>query len=252
MLRRKSLFVPEVLFLDLDDTILSFDEGSEEAWEVVAKDFCAQRKPPFDADELREKILICRKWFWSDPDRHKSGREEINHARREIMRNALVTLGYRDIEAGDAAADEYSRIRWESMHLFEGSVEALEKMRAAGIRLGLITNGGSRIQRAKLQRFGLEPYFEEILIDQEVGVSKPDPAIYQLALERLDVAADRAMMVGDNLDWDVRGAQSAGIFAVWNDYRCKGLPEKPLVQPDAEVRTILELARKLEALDPKQ
>ena len=248
MTKKTTLFVPEALLLDLDDTILSFNEGSEEAWAVVASRFCKEWQPSFDEHELYEKIVVCREWYWGDPDRHKSGREEINRARREIMRYTLTALQFSEIEAGNAAADEYSQIRWDSMHLFEGSIEALEKLRAMGIRLVLITNGGSQIQRDKLRRFGLEAYFTEILIDQEVGVSKPDPAIYDLALERLGVTADRVIMVGDNLDWDVRGAQAAGIFAVWTDYLCRGLPEKPAARPDAEVRTILELAQSLESL----
>ena len=248
MTKSTSLFVPDALLLDLDDTILSFNEGSEDAWAIIASRFCEEWRPPFDERALYEKILVCRDWYWSDPDRHKTGREEINHARREIMRNTLAELAFPHQEAGDAAADEYSRIRWDSMHLFEGSLEALDKFRSLGIRLALLTNGGSRIQREKLRRFGLESYFSEILIDQETGVSKPDPAVFHLAVERLGVSSDRAMMVGDNLDWDVRGAQAAGLFAVWNDYLRKGLPENPVAVPDAEVRTILELAEMFEEI----
>lgn len=237
-----SLFLPEAILLDLDDTILSFSAGAEEAWETVCRHFCERAPVPFSTEELYLRVLDSRQRYWSDPDRHKSGREHINQARREIMRFALAKLDFVDSSASDGAADEYSDIREASMHLFDGADEALSDFRKMGIRLGLLTNGGSLIQRRKLERFDLERFFEVILIDQEVGVSKPDPAIYRMALHQMRLSAGEVMMVGDNLEWDIGGAQSAGIFAVWNDYLKVGLPPASIVVPDFTVTSIRELA----------
>jgi putative hydrolase of the HAD superfamily len=242
------LFLPKAILLDLDDTILSFSAGAEEAWETVCRHFCERFPVAFTAGDMYRLVNESRQWYWSDPCRHKSGREHINQARREIMRNALAQLDIIDSVASDEAADEYSDIRDASMHLFEGSLDALSAFRSMGIRLGLLTNGGSLIQRRKLERFDLEKFFDVILIDQEIGISKPDPAIYHLALKQLELSAGDTMMVGDNLEWDIRGAQSAGIFAVWNDYLEVGLPPAPIAIPDYTVTSIRALATNLQKL----
>lgn len=244
----RCLFLPKALLLDLDDTILSFSAGAEAAWEMVCRHFCERTSVPFSQEDLYRHVISCRDWYWSDSDRHKSGREHINQARREIMRNALEELRFIDSALSDEAADEYSDIREASMYLFDGALEALESFRKMGIQLGLVTNGGSLIQRKKLARFDLEKYFHEILIDQEIGVSKPDQAVYELALQRLHVSAGEVIMVGDNLVWDILGAQRAGIYAVWNDYLREGLPSSSTIHPDHTVTSIWELSKRFESI----
>ena len=69
-----------------------------------------------------------------------------------------------------------------------------------GCRLALLTNGGSKGQRLKIDRFNLAMLFDVILIEGEVGFGKPDPRIYTKALAALDVPASEAWMIGDNLE----------------------------------------------------
>ena len=72
-------------------------------------------------------------------------------------------------------------------------------------------------------------------------MGKPDKRIFLHALERLNTSPKNAWMVGDNLDWDVAGAQQLGIYGIWVDWRGEGLPELSLVQPDRIIRNISEL-----------
>ena len=95
--------------------------------------------------------------------------------------------------------------------------DALETLAAVGARypLGLISNGPAPLQRPKVERFGLERHFVTVVISGEVGVRKPDPAIFGLALEAMAVPAEAAVYVGDNPHDDVVGACDSGLAAIW-------------------------------------
>jgi putative hydrolase of the HAD superfamily len=93
--------------------------------------------------------------------------------------------------------------------------ETLLALRACGMRLAVITNGGSSSQRDKLQTLGIVDLFDAIVISEELGAKKPDPRIFRAALERLNLAAAECVFIGDNPEKDVRGASLAGIHVIW-------------------------------------
>jgi HAD superfamily hydrolase (TIGR01509 family) len=94
-----------------------------------------------------------------------------------------------------------------------GTRESLDRLRAAGLRLGVISNSDGRVEEA-LVAAGLRDCFEVVLDSALVGVEKPDPAIFRAALAALDVAPSQALYVGDLYDVDVVGARAAGMDAV--------------------------------------
>lgn len=98
----------------------------------------------------------------------------------------------------------------------------------------------------KLNRFGIEKYFELIIIDSEVGHIKPQKEIFQYTLNKLNLRPEEVWMVGDNLVWDIQGAQQLGIYSVWNDYDREGLPNFSDIQPDRIVGSIYEMAMTLQ------
>ena len=100
---------------------------------------------------------------------------------------------------------------WSSVR--ERTHEALARLRAAGIRLGIVSNSDGRVEEA-LAASGLRQYFEVVIDSSVVGVEKPDPAIFQAALEALDISPEEALYVGDLYEVDVVGARAAGIEAV--------------------------------------
>ncbi len=94
-------------------------------------------------------------------------------------------------------------------------IESFERLRARGLKLGLITNGRVSIQARKLDGLAIRPYFESIVVSEAVGIEKPDPRIFAIALAELDVPASAAAYVGDNPEADVLGAKASGMLAVW-------------------------------------
>jgi putative hydrolase of the HAD superfamily len=239
---------PEAVLFDLDDTLMKFDIVSDLAWKTSCDDFVRNNPVCFSNRELFECLFKIRKWYWSDPVRHKKGRNDMKNARREVFGHALRELGFDDSEKIIETADGYTRLQEALWELFDGTVEALQSLQNLNIRMAVVTNGPSAVQRGKLERFGITRFFNHIIIDTEVGFSKPDARIFQTALDRLSLPPSAVWMIGDNLEWDVMGPQQLGIFSVWNDYRQKGLPPGSSVVPDMIVGSVAEMAGNIEVL----
>lgn len=231
--------LPPVLLLDLDDTLVDDASEAAECWEMVCVQYAPQAGVP--AERLQAAIKTYSGWYWSDPERHRRGRLELGQARRAVVAGAWAQLGLDRPELAQAMADAYSVLRATRLTLLPGALDTLQTLRQRGCRLGLITNGASAPQRSKIERFELAPFFELILIEGEFGAGKPDERVYRHALEVLAAAPAEAWMVGDNLEWDVAGAQRAGLCGIWVDGAGRGLPADSPTQPDRIIRGVGEL-----------
>jgi putative hydrolase of the HAD superfamily len=154
---------------------------------------------------------------------------------------AFAQLGIDAPEVVRSFADYYSALRDEAIRPLPGAIDALRAFSVRGLSLAVVSNGGAEPQRAKIDRFGLEPFFDAILIEGEWGVGKPDSSIFLEALCRLDVPPTDAWMVGDNLEADIAGGQAAGLYAVWNDLERRGLPESSSIRPDRIIHQLSDL-----------
>jgi putative hydrolase of the HAD superfamily len=132
--------------------------------------------------------------------------------------------------------------------LFDGAFEALQIFSSLNIRMVVITNGTSQNQRGKLDRFNLNKFFEFVLVDTEVGFSKPDIRIYELALKKLSLQPNEVWMIGDNLVWDIEAPQKLGIYSVWNDFKQEGLPVNSSIIPDKTIYSVSALAKEIKIL----
>ena len=98
---------------------------------------------------------------------------------------------------------------------FDFVLPMLERFKRSGLLLGLVTNGQHALQYQKLRLTGLLYVFDEIVVSGDVGVEKPDPEIFAIALEKLGVSPNEAIYVGDNRRNDIDGAAGAGLATVW-------------------------------------
>ena len=135
----------------------------------------------------------------------------------DTVRAALTELGLPTPEDLEVLAAQVVGDYSAQMALLPGATGVLELCRAHGLPLALVTNGPADMQRAAVRAVGLEGYFERLVVsgDAEVGVRKPHPRIFARACEVLGAAPDETLMVGDNLEADVRGALSFGMRAVY-------------------------------------
>jgi putative hydrolase of the HAD superfamily len=102
--------------------------------------------------------------------------------------------------------------------LFEDVVPVLERLREAGLRLGVVSNFEEWLERL-LEQLGVRPFFDVRVISGVEGLEKPDPAIFRLAMSRAGVEPERSVYVGDNPEFDVEPALGVGMFPVLIDRR---------------------------------
>lgn len=93
--------------------------------------------------------------------------------------------------------------------------ETLDLLKQQGYKLGMVTNGLGPFQSRTIAGLGIQDYFDAILISEVEQVQKPQPEIFQRAMERLDVSDDNSVFVGDHPDADIAGAKSANMKAIW-------------------------------------
>ena len=231
--------LPKALFLDLDDTIVAYSDARDTCWLTVSQKHI-HRFPGVTAEELYTALLRRRDWYWSDPIRHKVGRSDMKAARRAIVAHTFEDRGIDSPELALLLADEYTAAHHQGIQPFPAAIETLEKL-SRHVPLALLTNGDARFQRDKIARFGLERYFQCIVIESEFGAGKPDESVFRHALGRLNHDPADVWMVGDNLAFDIAPAQTLGMQGVWVDHRRQGLPTTSGCTPHRTVQSIAEL-----------
>lgn len=232
--------LPKGILFDLDDTIIAFGAVAEPVWRSVCEEY-GSKCDLFTSDSLYEVTKKVRKWYWSDKERHKLGRRDLDNTRRKIVELAFEKLNLTDMSLAWQIADSYSEKRDKAIHFFPKAEETLKELVTRKVSLALITNGDTQKQRSKIERFGLQRFFKVVLVEGELGYGKPEPEVYSRALGDLSLNPEEVWSVGDNLEWDVAGPQKLGIFSIWNDYKGLGLPASEQVIPDRIINNISEL-----------
>lgn len=239
----RSATLPQAVFLDLDGTLL--DESRLQEAVVGTCERVAAMQPGLHASQLLE--ANAREWaaYWAGiEDEWDLGALDGASVQLEAWRRTLRACGCVDEATVRFAARTFGDLCRETYTLFDDVPGFLALVKQAGIRLALITNGASDTQREKLCALDIERWFDAVVISGEVGVAKPDPAAFEIALTELAAPRDGVWHVGDTLTADVAGAKAAGLTAVWLNrhgrIRRDGGPS-----PDVEVRSLSDLARLL-------
>jgi putative hydrolase of the HAD superfamily len=163
------------------------------------------------------------------PDRAEAlARREIN---RTVLAGGRISESWRDyfrILLGHAGVprDSHESIidsLWSAHRrvglwtaVADGAVEAVSRLRQSGFRLGVVSNAEGQIER-DLERAGFRDVFETVIDSHHVGVEKPDPAIFEIALDRMRLDRSKTVFVGDMPSVDVEGARAAGLGAILLD-----------------------------------
>ena len=236
--------LPRAMLIDMDDTILSAYGRPELAWNTIAAEFAGElgTLPP---ELVAAAILDFARKFWTDAE--AEWRLKLAEARREVVKGgfaALADAAGRPALPGELAiriADRFTAFREEQMFVFPGAHDAIDALKARGVKLALVTNGAAETQRAKIERFALAHRFDHIQIEGEHGFGKPEERAYLHAMAALGVTATDTWMVGDNLEWEVEVPQRLGIYAIWLDTHDMGLPAGSTIRPDRIIRSLDEL-----------
>jgi putative hydrolase of the HAD superfamily len=235
--------LPRAILFDLDDTLIRAYAQPEEAWRRLLHVFAAHLDAHDEAAIERVRIAVMEesRAFWNDQAAAAKWRLNIPQARRLAVRNGLNRLGQSDDALADKIADAFTEMRRNEYRLYPDAHATVDALRARGVKLALVTNGASEMQRPKIERFELAHRFDHIQIEGEFGQGKPEPAVYHHALERLGCAAGDAWMVGDNYEWEVVAPQKLGMCGIWYDPFDAGVPAHATARPTRIIKRLSEL-----------
>jgi HAD superfamily hydrolase (TIGR01549 family) len=148
-------------------------------------------------------------------------------------------------ESADQLWRRYRRRIPELASCRSEDLEALEQLRGAGWRIGIVTNGMADNQLAKIKRTGLAELVDASCVSDEVGIRKPDPRIFHLAAKRCGMpAGSPGWMIGDSLTLDIAGGRAAGLRTVWINPSQREVPTDQ-DGPDFAVASAAEAVQRL-------
>jgi YjjG family noncanonical pyrimidine nucleotidase len=221
------------VFFDLDHTLWDFDRNSALAFDAIFK----KNKMPINIDFFIEKYVPINQACWKLYQNDKITHEVLRYNRLKHTFDAI------NFAVSDAIinqiADEYIAILPESNHLFDGAVAILEYLKKK-YTLHIITNGFAVVQERKIKNSKINHYFETITNSELAGAKKPNPIIFDYALQTANAQKESSLMIGDCLDADVQGALSFGMEAFF--YNPNGV-ENP--KKFKEIKHLLDLKNHL-------
>jgi len=199
------------VFFDLDRTLWDFDAAAEVAFERLFEKYDLQSLGIPDAHEFHEVYHPLNERLWELYRENKITKDDLNRTRFVLP---LAHYGIHDIALADRLSEDYVYWSPRIVRLVPGTMELLDYLKPK-YHLHLITNGFQEVQHTKLSGSGMEPYFETLTVSEEVGVKKPNPEIFQFALQKAKAEASESLMVGDEMAVDIEGARAAHIDQVF-------------------------------------
>ncbi len=226
------------LFFDLDETLVV---RAHQGAVVRTCERIAASRPDLEAGELIHANTSAWQRYWPEvEDKWTLGVLDGASVSLEAWRRTLRRCGCDDESLARRAAQTHQQLALAAHRLFDDVPEILASAVRAQVPLGLVTNGASDTQREKLRALDIERFFDAIVISGGVGIAKPDPVIFEFALNGLGVGREGVWHIGDGLAADVAGARAAGLTSVWLNRtersHVEGEPE-----PHMEIRSLSEL-----------
>ncbi len=196
----------QYLLIDNDNTIMDFNAAEAKALVDV---LTAHGLPTDDATvhtyhEINDAL-------WKALERGETTQPKL---KVERFRQLLAVLGREDIDPAAMGA-EYAAGLGNHADLLPGAADFIHAIHGK-MKIALVSNGVSAIQRSRLSRCPLTPLFDAIVISEEVGVAKPDPKLLHVAMEMLGCTdKSQAIMMGDSLSADIPAAVNAGVDSIY-------------------------------------
>ncbi|MFQ3611068.1 MAG: HAD family hydrolase [Fimbriimonadales bacterium] len=157
--------------------------------------------------------------------------------RTETFRRMLHRLGLPTDGLAEQVSERYAQLREQYLHLHDDALPVLTELKTR-YPLVVVTNGPAYEQRRELQLLGIESLFDGVAIEGEVGVGKPNPAIFRYAESLIQIPAEQILFVGNSWEHDVQGALNAGWQAVWLN---REGTEPPTSEPVPTIQSLYEL-----------
>jgi len=221
------------VFFDLDHTLWDFDRNSALTFQLLFQ----KHQLAVNLEQFLEFYTPINLKYWKLYREEKVEKEALRYLR---LRESFDLLQFKiDDNTIGLLSEEYIDNLSSFKHVLPGTFEILEYLKEH-YRLHIITNGFAEGQEKKMRNSNIRHYFEVVVNSEMAGVKKPNPKIFQLALENAQVSAEQSMMIGDNFEADILGAQKVG-FSTLHLLEKGAIPEKqsPYIRELKEIKNFL-------------
>jgi len=199
------------IFFDLDRTLWDFETNSHETLLELWTAYNLKEKGITDYEGFIKNYKIHNEQLW---DLYRIDKISQKDLRRERFQRALADYNIIDIELAEQIGEQYISICPKKNQLFPFAIEVLNHL-SEKYKLHIITNGFENVQHIKLKYSDLTKYFDNIITSEQIGVMKPNPKIFEFALQTANAKSSESVYVGDNLEVDILGCQNCGIDGIY-------------------------------------
>lgn len=209
------------LFFDLDHTIWDFDKNAEETLRELYAHYQLHKLGLSSCEDFIAAYTHNNHQLWAAYHIGKISKETL---RAQRFSKTFTQLGVHPDHIPQQFEADYVRITPTKTNLFSGSEKVLAYLQEK-YTLHIISNGFKESTLVKMEMSGLNPYFRNVIISEDVGVNKPDKAIFEYALDKAKALKHESIMIGDSIEADIRGAQGFGMKAIYFNPLSKEIPE---------------------------
>lgn len=211
------------VFFDLDHTLWDFEKNSALTFEKIL----SKNNIQVHHSEFVAHYVPINYKYWELFREDKISKEKLRFGRLQDTFSLLNMVV--DDQTIAVLAEEYIRFLPENNHLFDGAFELLDYLKPK-YSLHIITNGFQDVQNHKISNSNLMPYFKTITNSESAGVKKPNPIIFDFALNVAKASRSTSIMIGDCIEADVLGALNYGMDAILFSPIPQGLEDKSIKQ----------------------
>jgi putative hydrolase of the HAD superfamily len=203
------------LFFDLDHTLWDFDSNARESLEEIYTAFGLEAKAIGPFQFFYTTYLTHNALLWSRYEKGYITNEELKWRR---MWRTLLDFKIADEKLAKEMSAQYLEILPTKRKVFDYTFEILDYLTAKDYSIHLITNGFEKTQRSKLNNSNLAKYFKNIITSEISNSVKPKKEIFEYALNKAKGKIEECIMIGDNLEADILGAQKAGMDTIFANH----------------------------------
>ena len=201
----------EHIFFDLDHTLWDFDRNTSEAIEEIFRLFDFSRWTSFTFSDFMKIFHEVNNYLWDRFNHGLIDRTELRHKRFNLI---LAKLGVQEGDVPTGIGEKYLELAPVKPNVIPHTHEILEYLKPK-YQLHIISNGFDDVQHSKLKASKIHQYFDKIVTSDSSGHRKPQKGIFEFAIKEAGTSKENVLMIGDNLETDIQGAQNASIDHVF-------------------------------------
>lgn len=220
----------EIIIFDADETLFDFKKSERDAFKNAMLEFDIE----YDENHHLKIYQGINTAIWKEFEEGLITQEKLKVERFKRLSDNL-NAGFDEVKF----AKSYMKHLANASFLYDDSVDLVESLHK-DYRLTIVTNGLKDVQDKRIRKSIIAKYFEDVVVSEEVKVSKPDPKIFEHALNNINhTNKSKVLIVGDSLTSDIQGGINSGIDTCW--FNPNIIVNKTGIKPTYEISNLIEL-----------